>query len=209
MYFRQPISDRDEVRAVVARADREVRDAQLEARVERPDGAVIAAGTASIGQPAAPSALRAQRLDEHPAGEVRILAGLAAGDVVAPSEVTVAPAAVDARIAFIEEPLAWYSEPSPWGGRLLPMTNLMGAMQLRLAVAGRAVGLFGAIELAHVDGPALVGRTYRKGGTIRHVGTSPKTEYVWYDAWLDDGDRRVAEMRFMLRFMKASSPLWA
>ena len=41
------------------------------------------------------------------------------------------------------------------------------------------------------------------------MGQSPKTEYLWFETGLDDaGGRRVAEMRMLLRFMKASSSLY-
>ena len=44
------------------------------------------------------------------------------------------------------------------------------------------------------------------GGTLLHVGQTPKTEYLWFDTWADDeAGKRIVEMRMMLRFMKASS----
>ncbi len=71
------------------------------------------------------------------------------------------------------------------------------------------VPLYGAIELRYVNGPVFTGQPYRGGGTIASLGQSPKTEYLWYDAYLDDLDgKRVAAMRMMYRFMKASSPLY-
>jgi len=39
------------------------------------------------------------------------------------------------------------------------------------------------------------------------LGQSPKTEYMWFETALNEADgKRVAEMRMLLRFMKASSP---
>jgi hypothetical protein len=41
------------------------------------------------------------------------------------------------------------------------------------------------------------------------TGESPKTEYFWFESALDDQQgKRVAEMLMLLRFMKASSPLY-
>jgi hypothetical protein len=76
---------------------------------------------------------------------------------------------------------------------------------------GKSVGLFGAIELRNVDGPVLVDRPYNLTGSILAVGQSPKTEYLWFETALTDAreGKRAAEMRMLLRFMKASSPLYA
>ena len=72
-----------------------------------------------------------------------------------------------------------------------------------------AIGLFGAIEIRNVNGPMLLGRNYKLGGSILATGDSPKTEYYWFDSYADDEQgRRVAEMRMMLRFMKKSSALY-
>jgi hypothetical protein len=42
------------------------------------------------------------------------------------------------------------------------------------------------------------------------VGTTPKTEYVWFETALREAGSaaEVATMLMMLRFMKASSNLW-
>ncbi len=38
---------------------------------------------------------------------------------------------------------------------------------------------------------------------------SAKTEFFWFETYADDPDgKRVADHRMLLRFMKASSPLW-
>ena len=114
---------------------------------------------------------------------------------------------------MITEPSPWYSDPARWGGVLLTTVN-----QVNLLIApanaylashrAGAIGLYGAIELRNVHGPLLADVTYRAGGTLLHAGETPKTEYLWFDTWADRGGKRVAEMRMMLRFMKASSPLY-
>jgi len=74
---------------------------------------------------------------------------------------------------------------------------------------GQAVGLFGAIELRNINGPVLVEHPYRVSGSIVAIGQSPKTEYMWFETALSEAaGKRVAEMRMLLRFMKASSPLY-
>ena len=75
---------------------------------------------------------------------------------------------------------------------------------------GQAVGLFGAIELRNINGPVMVGQEYTCTGEVLAVGQSPKTEYMWFETGLDDdAGKRIAEMRMLLRWMKASSPLYA
>lgn len=73
-----------------------------------------------------------------------------------------------------------------------------------------AVGFFGATEVRNINGPIKIGVPYRASGKLICVGASPKTEYFWYDSYLDEKEsgKRVAEMRKLTRFMKASSPLY-
>jgi hypothetical protein len=55
--------------------------------------------------------------------------------------------------------------------------------------------------------PVMVEHPYRVGGSIVALGQSPKTEYMWFETALNEPEgKRVAEMRMLLRFMKASSP---
>jgi hypothetical protein len=112
-------------------------------------------------------------------------------------------------------PLDWYTGPSPWGG---PIAAPSAAVELLWAPptralrghTGPAVGLFGAIEIAHRDGPIRLDATYTVAGRVAAVGYSPKTEYLWFDSTASDEEgREVASMRMLLRFMKASSPHYA
>jgi hypothetical protein len=74
---------------------------------------------------------------------------------------------------------------------------------------GDASGMFGAFEIAYEHGPVFLDRPYTVEGTVIGVGESPKTEYVWWDALARGEDGRVAaRMRHLLRFIKASSPLY-
>ena len=71
------------------------------------------------------------------------------------------------------------------------------------------MGLFGAIELRNVNASVLVEHPYRVSGSIVALGQSPKTEYMWFETALNEAaGKRIAEMRMLLRFMKASSPLY-
>ncbi|RYG00313.1 MAG: hypothetical protein EON94_09725 [Caulobacteraceae bacterium] len=73
------------------------------------------------------------------------------------------------------------------------------------------VGLFGALEVRHLAGPLLADKDYVGRTTMRKITESPKTENVWYDVDIADAatGEDVASVTFMIRAMKASSPLWS
>jgi hypothetical protein len=74
---------------------------------------------------------------------------------------------------------------------------------------GGAFGMFGAFEVAYEAGPVFLDRPYQVEGRVVGVGESPKTEYVWWDATArDERGVTVARLRHLLRFLKASSPLY-
>ncbi len=79
-----------------------------------------------------------------------------------------------------------------------------------LAHTGPVVGLFGAIEVQHLDGPLFAETDYLARGRVLAISETPKTEFFWYESILTDPaeGRDVASMLMMLRFMKESSPLW-
>ena len=67
----------------------------------------------------------------------------------------------------------------------------------------------GAIEIRNVNGPAQVDTPYVVTGEVLAMGLSPKTELFWFEtAAADESGKVVAEMRMLIRMMKASSPLW-
>src|SRR5581483_8465006 len=128
----------------------------------------------------------AKDLSRFSGGEFRILEGVASGDEIPPVEVTVDPQRQEGLLErdLVAEPLDWYRGDSPWGAPIL-VPQLMvhylyqpGSVFLTQGFRDRggAVGLFGAIELANLAGPMLVGRSYEMSGTVLAVGQSPKTE---------------------------------
>lgn len=192
-------------------------DVQVEARMEQPDGTVVAEGTASVGTPVgADTHLSTIDLRPTDPGELRLLAGIRAGHRLAEHDDVLDGRAVRARIeaGALTEPLGWYVDDSPWGAPIAPPSSLVQLLRNRSNDFGpsiaEAVGLFGAIEIRHHQGPVLVGERYHVEGEVVAVGASPKTEYVWYDSRAsDEAGRLVASMRMQLRWMKASSPLYA
>lgn len=213
MYFLNITTDREPVRAFLKQPPAGLSDAQVEIWIERDDGMKVGEGTASVGSPSEPTALLRRQLDRFEPGELRILNGVEAGqrfeeyDVILPQKVQAD------RMRVITEPLEWYTKPSPWGGSIVtPATMCHLLYQAPIAglhaTVGSAVGLFGAIELRNINGPVFVDHSYRLSGHVVALGQSPKTEYLWFETALNEpgGGKRVAEMRMLMRFMKASSP---
>jgi hypothetical protein len=80
-----------------------------------------------------------------------------------------------------------------------------------LEKAQKSVGLFGALEVRQYRGPLRAGVDYLGRTKILKLTESPKTESVWYDVVISDPATGldVGCAQFMIRFMKASSPLWS
>ncbi len=213
MNFRNATTDREPVRAQVKQAKAK-ENVQVDAWVERDDGLLVAEGSASVGDVTEPTALQSIDLNRFEASLPRILADVKAGDVISPKEMELDAKVQLARLDVITEPLDCYSNDSRWGGIVASPATVVHHLYTHPArvigsKAGTAVGLFGAIEIRHVNGPLLLDRIYSVGGKVLAVGESPKTEYVWFDSYADTlGGERVAEMRMQLRWMKASSELY-
>lgn len=211
-YFLNATTDREAVRAFVKQPAQDATDSQVDIWIERDDGMRVAEGTASVGNPEEPSALMRRSLDLFEPGDLRILGGLKVGDKFDECDAFLAKSTMTDRMKVITEPMDWYIKPSPWGASIAtPATMVQMLYSQSIATLraklGRAVGLFGAIELRNINGPVLVEHPYRVGGSIVALGQSPKTEYMWFETALNEKDgKRIAEMRMLLRFMKASSP---
>jgi len=218
LYFTNATTDGEAVQAFVTQPSSAATDAQVKVWMDREDGLRVAEGTASVGEPGEPTALQTRDLRASDPAELRMFSAIQAGDSLGEIEIELPAKDLRTRIerGLLTEPLAWYVEDSPWGGPVAAPSTTVGLLyrnssrQLHEHTGG-AVGLFGAIEVAQVTGPVLLDRTYRVSSTILAAGQSPKTEYVWFEAGADDlaSGLRVAQMRMLLRFMKASSSLYA
>jgi hypothetical protein len=214
-YFRNATMDRESVRAFVELPSnpRTRSKGQVNVWMDREDDMRVLEGTASVGTPPDPSMLRRKLAEPRAPGEQRILGNLAPGDVGPPVTVRLAgQREVKLRLAAITEPLDWYTGVSPWGGPVVNpglLVHMMVKVQRRIALPADAVGLYGAIEVRHITGPVFSDRDYEVSGRVLAIGQTPKTEYLWYETTMREGAKDVASMLMMLRFMKASSPLWA
>lgn len=211
--FKFATVDREDVRGVIDAPPEGAADAQVALMMERSTGEVVGTGTASVGNPAEQTALAAKDLSKYAAGEYEILKDVSPGDRFPVVQATTSRQVVEERMKVITEPLPWYVGDSPWGGPILTPTVMTGALATPYGpflherhVA--AVGLYGAIEVRNVNGPVFADQTYTTSGEIVARGQSPKTEYIWFESYLeDDGGKRIAEMLMQLRFMKGSAEL--
>ncbi len=208
-YFRQATVDREAVRAYA-------RPGEPHARLwmENEAGALIAEGTASCAGKDADTAV--ERLMQSQAtadpAALRILSKVKPGDEVEGVEASITREALDNRLASITERLAVYEGEH---AVLPPSMNVhlfRGSVQEKLyRTDGRAVGLFGAIELQSINDPLRADTPYKLRAKVLALSESPKTENVWYRAWAADPKTGadVCSMLMYLRYMKASSKLYA
>lgn len=208
-------TDREEVRAVVGVPPKEAKDAQVEARLEMRDGKIVGQGTVAVGTPNEPSYIRAIEMKTN-GEEPRVMAGIKAGHKMGPYDVRITREQVDKRLAVTTDPIDWYKGSSPWGNSVLPPQTMHDALQLIYREGAlpersdkKAVGFYGATEIRNVNGPIMVDVPYKVYGNVVFVGVTAKTEFYWYDSFLDDQNgKRIAEMRKMIRVMKSTSELW-
>jgi hypothetical protein len=211
-YFRNATTDGERVRAFCEQPPPGAADAQVRVWMERDDGTLVLEGTASAGDTQQPSMLERKLEEPREAGEQRILRELHAG-AVQPVHARLASQDAAPRLRAITEPLDWYTGASPWGGAIAHpglVVHLLVSLQRTIPIArAGAVGLYGAIEVRHLRGPVFMEHDYEVSGRVLAVGQTPKTEYLWYESVASEpGGDAVASMIMMLRFMKASSPLW-
>src|SRR5258706_11246221 len=181
--------------------------------MKRDEGLDVCEGTASLGDQSR-SALRTRDLRGCEPAELRILAALRPGMELGVEKVRLGPERQRERIAREQcsGPLEWYAGPSPWGGAIAAPS---AAVELLWAAptkalrehTGRAVGLFGAIEIAHLAGPIFLDATYTVTGEVAAVGQSPKTKYLLFDSpATDEQGKDTSSPRILLPFMKSASP---
>jgi hypothetical protein len=210
IFYTYALLDGEQVRGVMALPPKDGENVQVEAWAESQDGHTVGTGTIAVGEPDELSYIQAIELKNAEPDELRILAGLKAGDELPSRDVTITQEMVGRSLETITDTLDWYNGDSPWGGAIAPPSVMHRAMNINPPRPEQVVGFFGATELRNINGPVKVDVPYRAGGKLACVGTSSKTEFYWIDTYLDEADsgKRVAEMRHMTRLMKASSPLY-
>jgi hypothetical protein len=188
---------------------------QVRVWMNRDDDLPVAAGTAALGGHSA-SELQTRDLRACDPSELKILPKVHANLSLGEYDHFASPERQFQLYdqGLISDPLDWYRTGSPWGDVIAAPSTLVQTLWgvpmdgLRPHV-GDAVGLFGAIEIGQVHGPLILNREYHLSSEVVCVGQSPKTEYLWFDTTaFDKSGVKTATLRMMLRFMKASSPLY-
>ena len=215
LFFMNATTDGEAVRVTAGVPG--VRHDQIDVAMFRDDGMQVSAGTASLYDHSF-SALKTRDLKATDPSSLRILKRLEIGQSLGEYETTVDTERFRGRLeaGLISDPLPWYSGTSPWGGPIASpslLVELLWGPPMRglTEVIGNSggVGLFGAIEVAHHNGPVFQDARYTVTARVAAVSESPKTESMWFDSSAyDTAGRLVVTQRMMLRFMKDSSPLY-
>ena len=216
LYFKYATTDGEPVRAFVRRAEvPDGADGKTDVWMDDAQDHRVCDGTATVGAPDPESTVR-QRIAAMPEPkDIRILAKVSPGDSGGPEPTRIDQDALDRRLEVITEPLPAYTDPSLYGYRIATpalQVQVMRPAERRILPrdSNFGVGLFGAIELQLLSGPVFVEYDYETSAKVLAVGETPKTEYLYYESTLHDPAEGtdVLSMIMMLRFMKASSPLW-
>jgi hypothetical protein len=207
LYFTQATVDAEAVRATVEPGEHRAR-----LTMHNEAGAQICEGTASLGHD--PLSELARRLGtQTPAepGALRILKDLQVGDENHDIAIRIEPEGLAGYLERITELVPAYRD----DGVLPPAQLVHMTHQTRKAVLAKAcqpsVGLFGALEVEQIAGPLRAGVDYLARTKVLKLSESPRTENVWYEVIFTGSERGpdLGRVLYLLRFMKASSPLWA
>ncbi len=198
MYYTYATTHKEDVRAgIEAPPGGAASDVQVNAWVETPDGKTVAKGSISCGSPNDIPYVSAVPLTNAQPEELRILADLSVGDI-----------AEEQNGVVIDQG----DGEGDYSGILIRPMEMYSLLNVGFPAAKikKAVGFFGATEIALCEGPIKLGTAYTLKGEVVCVGASPKTEFAWVDSELieESSEKTVAKMRHMTRLMKVSSDLW-
>ncbi len=213
LYFRSATVDQEAVRCFVSAVEHVGNIDRVNVWMEKEDGTLVVSGTASCGGHDDESELQQKLAAIRPVSELRILSMLEVGATGSPQPGLVTNERLDGQLSVITEPMSCYESPDEFGGRVLPMTQIVSAFApAESATVKRVkppfVGLYGAIEIEFIDGPAFSETEYVGSCQIAGLSDSPKTEILWRDMVLTKADKPMVRMLKMDRLMKNSSPLW-
>lgn len=210
MFYTYAMTHGEEVRAVIKLPPKEIKDVQVEARVESLDEHLVAQGTISAGNPKDISYLQAMKIESSPQNQLRILKGLKPGDVLPAKDVVTSTERMKNALDRLEAAIDWYTQKSPWGTTIVPPSMTWGLMGMSPSFTPQGVGFFGGTEIRYVNGPIKVDVDYHTTGKVIAVGVTSRTEYYWFESQLHEKStgRLVAQMRHMTRYMKQGSVLY-
>ena len=194
-------------------------------RAEKEDGTPVLEASATLGPDHGETLLEARMAKLRPAGDLVILADMEVGMTGPDNELVrmdpdqhmgdLYPFSLNQKLEKITEPMDWYGDDSasPWGRAIVPtemvsvLGNYTGGM-VKWPVKRPSIGLFADLEIRMVDGPLLVGETYRLKREVVALSQSRRVENYWVLTSFFDkaGDTLKAQMLLNHGVMKASYP---
>ncbi|MCE2817537.1 MAG: hypothetical protein LW686_02660 [Ilumatobacteraceae bacterium] len=222
MYFMHATADAEPVEATldIGESQTPLHNAQIAARMHTPEGITVAEGTASVGNTSQPTALYSRDRRSVDASTLKMLRHANPGR---PLETITRHAPGNDQIlrhsrGVMTSPLDWYVSDSPWGGPICsPLTScrvlVAGMTEAIEKECGEFVGLYGAIEIRHHNGPLMLDTEYTVTGRVLDVSDTPKTEVLWYTTEArvagEPDSAPIASLTMMTRLLKNSSPLYS
>ena len=222
MYFMHATADAEPVEATldIGESLTPLQNAQVAARMHTPDGITVAEGTASVGNTSQPTALYSRDRRSVDASTLKMLRHANPGR---PLETITRRAPGNDQIlrhsrGIMTSPLDWYVNDSPWGGPICsPLTScrvlVAGMTETIEKECGEFVGLYGAIEIRHHNGPLMLDTEYTVTGRVLDVSDTPKTEVLWFTTEAriagEPDSAPIASLTMMTRLLKNSSPLYS
>lgn len=221
MYFMHATADAEPVEATldIGSSATPLHNAQVVARMQTPEGITVAEGTASVGTTSTPTALYSRDRRPVDASTLKMLRHAHSGRQL--ETITRKAQGADQvrrhSQGIMTAPLDWYVKDSPWGGPICsPLTScrllVAGMTETIEKECGEFVGLYGAIEIRHHNGPLMLDVDYTVTGRVLDVSDSPKTEVLWFTTEAREAGKPnsepVASLTMMTRLLKDSSPLY-
>ena len=178
--------------------------------IATPDGTLVADGVAGLADYPAPSPLRS--LDRRPVAQhdLDLLSDIPVGQEIHAGATSVNMKRQRELVAdpeLLPQPLDWYERKSPWGPPVacpsVAVDLLWGPFEKALRPHVKpAVGLYGAIEVHHRNGPLLSGCEYELTGVVTDLSASPKTEIFWAETTASRDGTPIASLIMMIRLLK-------
>lgn len=183
------------------------------------DGTPVLEGTASIDSDTSATALagRLAKSQEREPGDLYILDQLVVGQRGLESETinidfdtflgNLYPFTLAQKLSKITESVAHYEADSdvenPFGGPIIPIEMMSvisssGAKRVGFNVRQPSVGLFIDLEIRMLNGPVMVGRSYRVDREIVGLGQSRRTESYWTLTTLTDDETNEPTAQVLL-----------
>ncbi|MDE2380060.1 hypothetical protein [Bradyrhizobium sp.] len=192
VHYRAVCYEGEEVQAIVSKPPAGARQCQIQ-MVKR-DGTEVLRGTASVGNPAVPTALEARLGELEPLTDPVILRDVELARTGKRQTVRMAfdqnmgdlyPFSLREKLAVITENSPFYAtSDNPWRRPIIPMEMLSVLFQYRskedpLPAKGPAVGLFADQEIRLVKGPLFVDEDYEVEREVVALSCSRRTESAW------------------------------